>query len=294
MKKVAILNIEQFEKQNNLEGFYSNTLENHLVTSHKDIYLPHSHNFYLAILFTHGSGMHEVDFTTYIVQPGSIFFLNPGQTHHWELSDDTKGYIFFHTQSFYDLQYTQATVNRFPFYYSMHNLPCLYLTGNNLNIITTLFADIYNESLTEQPLKRQKLLSLINLVYIENTRLYLNQNPADEKNRNNYYNKFRQLEQLVDEHFKTEKTPAHYAEILNISAKHLNRISQAVAGKAVTDIIHERILLEAKKELVLQKKNFGEIAYALGYTDYAYFSRLFKKKTGETPSQFLQRYIKSS
>ncbi len=293
MKKVAILNISQFEKYNSLEGFYSNTLEKHLITSHKDIYLPHSHNFYLAILFTQGSGSHEVDFNTYAVQPGSIFFLNPGQTHHWELSDDTKGYIFFHTQSFYDLQYTQASINRFPFYYSMHNLPCLYLESKELDI-TSLFTNVYNESLTEQPLKRQKLLSLINLIYIECTRIYLLQNPADDKNRNSYYNKFRQLEQLVNEQFKHEKSPARYADMLNVSAKHLNRIAQAVAGKTVTDIIHDRVLLEAKKELVLQKRNFGEIAYLLGYNDYAYFSRLFKNRTGETPSQFLQRYSKSA
>lgn len=292
MKKVAILNINQFLRQSSLKGFYANTLEDHLVTSHKDIALPHSHNFYLAILFTHGTGIHEVDFTTYEVKPGSLFYLNPGQTHHWELSDDIKGYVFFHTQGFYDLQYTQANINRFPFFYSMHNSPCLYLKNEGLNYIISLFRQIHEENLKEESLKRQKMLSLINLVYIESTRIYLNENPVDDINKNGYYLKFRQLEQLIEENYKTEKTPSVYADMIHISPKHLNRITQTVAGKTATDVILERVFLEAKKELVLQQKNFNEVAYSLGYEDYAYFSRIFKKKTGETPSAFLNRYRK--
>ena len=198
MKKVAILNIGQFLRQSNIEGFYANTLEDHLITSHKDIALPHSHNFYLAILFTHGSGIHEVDFTVYDVKPGGLFFLNPGQTHHWELSDDVQGYVFFHTQDFYDMQYTQATINRFPFFYSMHNLPCLYLNENEFSIIQNLFRQVYDENNTDQSLKRQRMLSLINLIYIESTRIYLKLNPVDAKNKNSYYIKFRQLEQFIE------------------------------------------------------------------------------------------------
>lgn len=293
MKKVAILNIGQFTRQSSLDGFYANTLEDHLITSHKDIVLPHSHNFYLAILFTNGSGIHEVDFSVYEVAPGSLFFLNPGQTHHWELSGDVKGFVFFHTQDFYDLQYTQATINRFPFFYSMHNLPLLQLEGNDFKNITSLFEQVYNENLDEKILKRQKVLSLINLVYIDSTRLYLQNNTSGQVNQNGYYLKFRQLEQFIESNYKTEKSAAAYAAMLHISPKHLNRITQAVAGKTVTDVIQDRVLLEARKEMVLQKKNFNEIAYMLGYEDYAYFSRLFKKKTGETPSAFLNRYSKT-
>ena len=290
MKKVAILNISQFPRQSSIDGFYAHTLKDHLVTNHKDIIHPHSHNFYRAILFTLGTGTHEVDFSTYDVKPGSLFFLNPGQTHHWELSDDINGFVFFHTQGFYNLQYTQATINRFPFFYSMHNLPVLYLTGGPLTYITGLFRRVYEENLEEKILKRQQLLSLINLVYIEATRSYLDTNARNETNKNSYYLKFRELENLVNESFREEKSPAAYADKLNITARHLNRITQAVSGKSATDVILDRVMLEAKKELVLQNHNFNRIAYSLGYEDYAYFSRLFKKKTGETPSQFLARY----
>ena len=290
MKKAAILDISQF-KQTGLEDFYINTLEDHLVTSHKDISLPHKHNFYLAILFTHGTGIHEIDFTVYDVKPGSLFFLNPGQTHHWELSSDTKGYIFFHTQAFYDLYYTQNRINNFPFFYSMHSSPSIHVKDEAFIDITAMFKRILLENEKDEILKKHKIINLVQHVYIECTRLYAEQNSVvslDTHGR--YYSRFLKLESLVNLYYATVKSPAAYAEMMHMSPKHLNRITQAVAGKTATDIILDRILLEAQKELIMQQGNFARIAEMLGYEDYAYFSRLFKKKTGETPSEFLDRY----
>ncbi|RYD85144.1 MAG: AraC family transcriptional regulator, partial [Sphingobacteriales bacterium] len=124
------------------------------------------------------------------------------------------------------------------------------------------------------------------------TRLYQQQNPTFIAGENAYYNKFRKFEALADRHFREEKSPAHYASLLAMTPRHLNRITQAVTGKTATDVILDRVLLEAKKELVLQRDSFANIAANLGYDDYAYFSRLFKNKAGETPSEFLNRYRK--
>lgn len=292
MKKVSVLQMEQFQARTSPEDFYANTLENHLITRHKDISLPHSHNFYLAILFTRGSGIHEVDFTTYDVKPGALFFLNPGQTHHWELSEDTKGYIFIHTQAFYDLHYTNNNLSHFPFFFSMHNSPCIYLSGKAYNTTTHYFRTILEENQSDSILKREYIISLTDLVYNEGTRNYNHQSVVPIENRNNYYAKFRHFEELVGAHYTKEKSPSAYAAMLNMTSKHLNRITQAVVGKTASDVIIDRVMLEAKKALIVQKESFAEIGYSLGYDDYAYFSRLFKKRTGETPSAFLGRYKK--
>jgi len=294
MKKVSILQMQQFQDGSSTEDFYANTLENHLITRHKDIVLPHSHNFYLAILFTDGTGIHEVDFTMYDVKPGTLFFLNPGQTHHWELSEDTKGFIFFHTQAFYDLHYTNNRLSHFPFFFSMHNSPCVYLNTDSFNDITLLFKEILKENEQNGNLKKDAILSLADLVYIRGTRQYMQQNIVPLENRNSYYAKFRAFEKFIGEHYILEKSPSAYAGMLNMTSKHLNRITQAVVGKTASDIIIDRVMLEAKKALILQKDNFSEIGFFLGYDDYAYFSRLFKKKTGETPSEFLGRYKSNS
>jgi AraC family transcriptional regulator, transcriptional activator of pobA len=288
MKRVPVLDIKLFHQHDSVEDFYANTLENHLITRHKDISHPHAHNFYLAVLFTHGTGTHEVDFTTYAVKPGALFFLNPGQTHHWELSPDTAGYIILHTREFYELHYTHNRLPDFTFFYSMHNTPCLYLLPADNKRITALFEGIYTESHTPAPLKQNALLSLVDLVYTYSARLY--PETVDTETDNSYYTKFRRFEALVEGHFRTEKSPSYYAGLMAVSPRHLNRMAQAVTGKTATDVILDRVLLEAKKELVLQRNSFANIAYALGYDDYAYFSRLFKNREGQTPSEFLSRY----
>ncbi|MGV3459488.1 MAG: AraC family transcriptional regulator [Flavobacterium sp.] len=291
MEKTALLDIGLFRTEGSHDEFYINTLDNHLETFHKDISVPHKHDFYVAVLFTQGSGIHEVDFSSYPVLRGALFFLNPGQTHHWELSDDIRGYIFLHTRAFYEQHYTQNHLSQFPFYYSMHNLPVVQLANDETPVIEKLFADALHENTAGKPFKQQKLLSLVSLIYIESTRIYLKNSTAVTL-PGPYHEMYSRFEALVEKHFLTEKSTSRYADMLNISPKHLNRIAQAVAGKTATDIIQDRVMLEAKKELLLHRDNFAEIAANLGFEDYAYFSRVFKKRTGETPSAFLEKYRK--
>jgi len=295
MKRVSILQIDQFKHDKEGEDFHVNLLEEHLVTRHNDIARPHSHNFYLAVLFTHGKGRHEIDFNIYEVKPGALFFLNPGQTHHWELSDDVKGYIFFHTRDYYELYYTNNKLSHFPFFYSMHSNPCLYLDASPLKEITSYFGGIYSEGIKNLPLQKPAIMSYINLIYITCTRVNNStETAAETHNDNGYYQKFHQFETLVEADYIEHKLPAYYASQLFITPRHLNRIAQAVTGKTATDVILDRVLLEAKKELVLRRGNFKSIAEILGYNDYAYFSRMFKLKTGETPGGFAKRYLKDS
>jgi AraC-like DNA-binding protein len=77
--------------------------------------------------------------------------------------------------------------------------------------------------------------------------------------------------------------------MMAMSEKHLNRISKACLNKTTTDLITDRILLEAKRSLTHTTLCIGEIAENLGYLDNSYFARFFKKKTGETPLEFMKK-----
>ena len=84
MKKLPVYQIKKFNCHSDENDLYFNDFKSHLI-DHDFIENSHSHNFYLLVLFTKGSGFHTIDFDTYEIQPNSLFVLKPGQVHSWQL-----------------------------------------------------------------------------------------------------------------------------------------------------------------------------------------------------------------
>jgi len=284
--EIPVYSINKFEILNNEVDFYANNLKQH-VRNHHFTNFPHKHDFYLVILFTKGKGKHEVDFETYPVAQGALFVLKPGQMHYWELSEDVDGFVFFHSRDFFDRAFISLSVKDFHFYNSYQNPPYFKLKAKQSSKIAPLMTELVSEYKHQFVLKGQKIHSLINLVYIELSRE--NQPVSNIKNKT-YLAKVRQFEDLIEGNFKTLKFVKDYASKLNITEKHLNRVTQSCLGKTSTQLISERIILEAKRMLIHSPLNVSQIAEELGYFDNSYFVRFFKKNTGVTPLVFLNKY----
>jgi len=84
------------------------------------------------------------------------------------------------------------------------------------------------------------------------------------------------------------KTPGEYAKYLSVHVNHLNRAVKKVTGKTTTEHINDRIINEAKALLKNTNWNISEIAYSLGYEYPTYFTNMFKKQTGISPSSLRQ------
>lgn len=284
-RPIPIVSIADFSAFGGQSGFYAERLSIH-IRHHTIIHHPHKHNFYLAVLFTRGSGTHEVDFTTWTIRPGSLFLLNPGQIHRWQLSHDADGYIFFHTREFYDAAFTRWRLHDLPFYSSIHHAPVLN-TSVKQAAVTRLFGQLVDEWKSDANDKAQRLLALLHLLYLELTRLYT---PLLLDTRSAYPDRFRQFEQLLDQLFKTMKLPGEYARHMSITERHLNRITRLCVGKSPSQLIRERVVLEAKRILAHRAMPVSDVAGELGYDDPSYFSRLFRQATGQSPSAFAGAY----
>ncbi|MEM7085641.1 MAG: helix-turn-helix domain-containing protein [Bacteroidota bacterium] len=94
---------------------------------------------------------------------------------------------------------------------------------------------------------------------------------------------------LVETHFKEEHSVRFYAEKLFKSPKTLSN-SFGKINRSPLKIIHERIILEAKRLLMYSDKTAKEIAYEIGFEDASHLSRMFKKLTGLAPSEFKIRF----
>jgi AraC family transcriptional regulator, transcriptional activator of pobA len=73
---------------------------------------------------------------------------------------------------------------------------------------------------------------------------------------------------------------------LNISPKALGKITRNHFNKTLTNMIAERIIIEAKRELYLTSKPVKSIAYELGFNDEFYFSRFFKNNAEVSPQLY--------
>jgi AraC-like DNA-binding protein len=95
-----------------------------------------------------------------------------------------------------------------------------------------------------------------------------------------------ELRELVEKHYRRLHAPADYADMLDTTPKTLGRLVKQHLGKTLTELIQERVLNHAKWELLHTLRPVKEIAREVGYDDELYFSRLFKKATGQSPTEF--------
>jgi AraC family transcriptional activator of pobA len=282
MKIYPIYTIQRFNCNSVNSDFYINTFKNHLLT-HSFVEDPHRHNFYVLAFFTAGSGTHEVDFDKFKVQPGSVFVLQPGQMHHWSLSEDIDGYVVFYSQEMYNLYFGQKDIDSFPFYFSVNAKSEIILTDQETVALLPFFEMMLAESLDSKILKKDKILNLLDIIHIELARKY---NETFVIEAHSYNIKVKQFGQLLETKFTQQKAASFYADALNISLKHLNRICNEMLKKTTTQVITDRVILEAKRMLMNKSLTVNEVAERLGYDDYSYFVRLFKKTTAMTPKAF--------
>ena len=81
-------------------------------------------------------------------------------------------------------------------------------------------------------------------------------------------------------------------QILYGNLRNLNLICQEILQLSVSEIIETRKLTEAKNLLIYSDKTISEIGFELGYNEKAYFTSVFKKKSGQTPTEFRQEMRK--
>ena len=285
MEKDEVYEIKKFKRNFFHHNLYVNTFQNHL-KEHRFIESLHRHDFYVLVLFTNGTGLHKIDFDTFDITKGSLFLMQPGQIHLWELSSDIDGYIVFFSKEIYNLHFRDKKIEEYLFFQSSKNKPELVLNIDEMKQIQPFFELIVNENQEDQLQKKDKMLNLLDCILVEILRIY---NIESNHLTSTYNHKLKEFEILLEEYYKIEKSPSFYAVKMSITLKHLNRISKNILNITITELITRRVILESKRIMVDKNKNIAQIADELGYSNYSYFSKLFKKNVGITPTEFVNQ-----
>lgn len=104
--------------------------------------------------------------------------------------------------------------------------------------------------------------------------------------RTNLYRRFRAL---VEAHLREHRPISSYAAALNITTDRLHAVCTEATGQTPQGIVHDRLVLEAKRDLAYTWNSVSEVAFGLGFNDTAYFSRFFSKRVGISPAAYRKK-----
>jgi len=246
-----------------------------------DFHAPHRHDYFEIILVKSGNGNQIIDFSPYEVTENKLFTVYPGQVHLMNRNNAQGLLIQFRKNLFdfiYPLRHHQLYFSQPEFVLSQKQFDMLYnLTENILELVQT-------EQLT--PLSIHKAYSYLEVILITLIELH------DNKVEGEYNNLALQFLSLVTQHIKTQKKVADYCELLNCNTAKLNTVCKNSLGKTPLVIIHEEIILEIRRLLLLNELSLKEIAYELNFDSQANFSNFIKSNTGMTPSELQENILR--
>lgn len=130
------------------------------------------------------------------------------------------------------------------------------------------------------------LLSYLKVLLVKAARLKLEQQDAPRFREPARPPVLEELRRLIEEHYRAEHRPSYYARRLHLAPKSLAKLVKQHFHKTPTELIRERVLRQAKWDLLHTLKPVKQIAAELGFRDELYFSRVFKRATGCAPSFF--------
>ncbi|WP_145137131.1 helix-turn-helix domain-containing protein [Pseudomonas duriflava] len=169
---------------------------------------------------------------------------------------------------------------------AVFNEPGLYRVGQERRYIDTLFAAINNEYNSEAPARDLLLQSLIGVLAVWLGRQVMVRDAQERPERGQAY--LSRFAQLVEAHFTQHWAVERYARQLGITPAYLNGLCRRLRGQTALGVLHQRLLLEAKRNLLYTGLTVNEIADLLGFSEPAYFTRFFKRLAGVSPTAFRQ------
>jgi len=152
--------------------------------------------------------------------------------------------------------------------------------------LSALCADLNEEASLAREGFRLAMRGLLTLIVIEVVRLAVSRSRSGAVTLSRKDPRVEELRRLLDEHFRKERLISFYAERLAMTADRLNDHVKRATGVTAGHMIRQRVLTEAKRQLVFTTQAIHEIAYDLSFSDPSHFTRFFRKQTGMTPHAF--------
>ncbi|UUW08424.1 helix-turn-helix transcriptional regulator [Flavobacterium plurextorum] len=246
-------------------------------------------NYYSLIWIKQGHGQVKVDFYEYDFSENQLLAFAPYQPFMLSNAAEIKGTaIHFHPDFFCIIKHHQEVACNGVLFNNIYEPPYVNLDEIAQSTFNMALESIKIEMQNSDLAQYELLTSYLKIILITASRLKKEQQPKEivkaDKNETPFI--LQNLKNYIELHFKTKHSASEYADLLNITPKALATITKNHFNKTLTNLIAERIIIEAKRELYLTNKAVKEIAFELGYNDEHYFSRFFKNNADVSPQVY--------
>lgn len=248
---------------------------------------PHRHAYYEICIFVNGAGNHMIDFKNFPIKTNSIHFLTPGQVHLISRDENYHGFLLVFSRDFYSLGLQdEDLLMTLPFFNNNTSEPILNLKPEEFEELLDIIDHLRKDYKRDSEIREDVLRSYLH-IFLLKCRYFFNRNYFDKDLvKDPVFLIVNQFRNLVEQHFKEIHLVKEYADLLNDTPAHLNKIVKSITGVNAGEFIIKRIILEAKRLLIYTDLSNKEISFKMNYDDPSYFSRLFRKKVGLSPSDF--------
>lgn len=241
--------------------------------------LAHRHNTHTFHLLQKGTVAIDIDFQQYIMEPSSIIYIHPHQVHRTTALNEITVVSLAITNENLNPDYLTLLDRITPAKPLALAAEPYTLLNQAVSFCLTVFdrkADKLYHSLLKDACNA--LIALILSIYLEQ---------AQSTSKPSRFELITQaFKERLEQNYTAAKRPADYAQQLHITTAYLNECVKNATGYSVSQLIQQRIILEAKRMLYHSDQSVKEIAAELGYDDYPYFCRFFTKATGMSALAF--------
>ena len=238
---------------------------------------PHRHSrLHQVLLVQKGGGSCSLDGTTLPLTAGSLVNVPPGHVHAFRFTQGTSGWVATMADELLDAIFVQVGDVR-----SELGRACVVQADASVHgVMQQIWQEFSGRSKARALVLRGLSAALLGWV------ARAMEDAAQPQSEVRESNLVQRLRTLVEEHYLEQWRVADYARALSVSPTHLSRVTRAATGESALRLIEARSMREARRHLAYTNLSIATIAYALGYADPAYFTRVFTQDAGISPRAF--------
>lgn len=255
--------------------------------------VPHRHNFYEILWFPKAEGMHFIDDASFKMTGNDLYLISEGQVHYYQNTGEINGYMLM----FKDVFWEDALQSIRNFKTSLFNHlginVHLKLSDEAASDITDLLNSIVKEYKRPDYIGKAELMtSYLKILLIRISNLQQDVAMPSTHANNNDYILFQRFIDLLENQFTSHHEVTFYANELHISSRKLAAICRLYNSRTPKELIDNRVLIAAKRQLQFDAVLIKEISASLNFSDQYQFSKFFKKLTGISPVEYRVKYAK--